>query len=82
MFASLLGRSTALAVRVRVSVPNRSLAKTNPGSLVQAAASMVRIFPPVLGLSPEKNLEPKLTWLRKNLDLDEEHVLVLIKVGV
>lgn len=41
---------------------------------------MVRTFPSILGLSPEKNIEPKLTWLRENLGLTEELVLVLVKV--
>lgn len=41
---------------------------------------MVRTFPSILGLSPEKNIQPKLAWLRENLDLDEEVLLALVKV--
>lgn len=46
----------------------------------QGVAAMVRTFPPILGLNPEKNIEPKLAWLRENVDLDEELVLGLVKV--
>lgn len=43
---------------------------------------MVRTFPSILGLSTENNIEPKLAWLRENLDLDEEVLLVLVKVTI
>lgn len=43
---------------------------------------MVRTFPSILGLNPETNIEPKLAWLRENVDLDEGLVLGLVKVCV
>lgn len=47
----------------------------------QGVAAMVRTFPSILGLNPEKNIEPKLAWLMENIDLDEELVLGLVKVS-
>lgn len=46
----------------------------------QAVAGMVRAFPPVLGLSPERNIEPKLAWLKEELDLDEGLLVSFIRV--
>lgn len=41
---------------------------------------MVMCYPYILGLDPEKNMEPKLAWLKENLGLDDETVLGLVKV--
>lgn len=46
----------------------------------QGVAAMVRCCPYILGLDPEKNMEPKLAWLKDNLDLDDEMLVDLIKV--
>ncbi len=43
---------------------------------------MVRTFPSILGLNPEKNIETKMAWLRETLDLDEDGVIGLVKVYV
>lgn len=62
--------------RVVTTRPTAALCACVP----QGVAAMVRGLPHVLGLNPEKNIEPKLAWLKENLDLDEERVLRLVKV--
>lgn len=46
----------------------------------QGVAAMVRTFPQILGLSPKDNMDPKIAWLKDALDVDDERVLVLVKV--
>lgn len=43
-------------------------------------AAMVRTCPHILVLSLEKNMKPKLAWLQEKVDLNDEQVVVVVKV--
>lgn len=46
----------------------------------QGAVAMVQRTPYILGLDPERNMEPKLAWLKKIFVLDEEIAVRFAKV--
>lgn len=47
----------------------------------KGAAKLIKRFPNILGLSPETNLERKLTWLKDELQLSEQQVVAIATVS-
>lgn len=65
-----------------VSEPRQPLCPISPWTLAKGAAKLIKRFPNILGLSPEVNLEKKLTWLKENLQLSEAQVISMVTVSL